>query len=453
MNRDDLLKMLDLSGKEDAVPTDEELIPQEQTVKPDASATALKLDEWALLRGRQLLEESERLQGLSLDEPSMADFHAAAFEPDPVLQKACVDPRRLEFLTQLLETPDYKSLHTSTMLNDLASTLAATSFAEQFAQLKKEGRPESGTEDQEMATLLAVGKALSKAEEEVGEAKESMAAMGMGPGSPGSNPKSIAEVYRRVRNDPHLRRICTLAGKYRRVAQSRQRRKTVHGTDDVVGVVTDNDLGRLLPHELAKLCIPEFEDDTLRRLVERQTMCREYCSTEPVAKGPIIVSVDESGSMEGPRIHTAKALALALAWIARHQRRWCGLVAYSGESGERLLSLPPSRWDESALMDWLSEFIGYGSTLDVPVRELPGYYQKLGAPHGQTDVIVITDALCRIPAELQQQFNAWKTCVQARVISLIINSKTGDLEGISDELHTVTSLDANEHAVERVLSI
>ena len=116
-------------------------------------------------------------------------------------------------------------------------------------------------------------------------------------------------------------------------------------------------------------------------------------------------------------------------------------------------SLPPGRWDESALMDWLSEFIGYGSTLDVPVRELPGYYKKLGAPHGQTDVIVITDALCRIPAELQQQFSVWKSSVQARVISLVINSKAGDLDGISDEIHTVTSLDVNEHAVERVLSI
>jgi uncharacterized protein with von Willebrand factor type A (vWA) domain len=65
-----------------------------------------------------------------------------------------------------------------------------------------------------------------------------------------------------------------------------------------------------------------------------------------VGKGPIIVSIDESGSMIGEKAHTAKALALALAWIARQQHRWCGLVAYSGDSGERLLPLPPGRWDE-----------------------------------------------------------------------------------------------------------
>ena len=45
--------------------------------------------------------------------------------------------------------------------------------------------------------------------------------------------------------------------------------------------------------------------------------------------------------MEGSKAHTAKALALALAWVARQQRRWAGLIAYSGKSGERLLALPP----------------------------------------------------------------------------------------------------------------
>ena len=91
--------------------------------------------------------------------------------------------------------------------------------------------------------------------------------MGIGAGSPGSNdPKAVAALYRRVRNNATLKRICELAGRYRRVAQSKQRRKTTHGLDDVVGVVLDGELGRLLPQELAKLAMPEFEDDTLAAL-------------------------------------------------------------------------------------------------------------------------------------------------------------------------------------------
>src|SRR5262249_30102207 len=153
--------------------------------------------------------------------------------------------------------------------------------------------------------------------EEVTEVEEAAAALGLGPGAPGSNDaKAIAALFRRVRSSPALRRICELAGRYRRLAQSRQRQKAAHGLDDVVGVALGGDVGKLLPSELAKLALPELELDTLRRLVERQCLCREHCSIEPVAKGPVIICVDESGSMSGEKVHTAKALALALAWVA-----------------------------------------------------------------------------------------------------------------------------------------
>jgi uncharacterized protein with von Willebrand factor type A (vWA) domain len=474
MTNDDLLKMLDLDGQEPVLKSEPLSITSTTEGKPPVptSPTALHLDDWGLRRGEDVLRESERLQSCLAklgDEQrqahAVADFHAAAFETDPRLQEACTDPLRLDFIKQLMETPEYHELRASTVLNATASEIATSAFASQYAELHQERRKAEKEETKEtdkrpgdfaaeVAMLKCVSKALAEASKEVEEAKEAAAALGMGPGSPGSNdPKAIAALYKRVRSDPTLRRICELAGRYRRVAQSKQRRKAIHGMDDMIGVVMDGELGRLLPHELAKLAIEEFEDDTLRRLVERQTMCRQYASVEPVAKGPIIVSVDESGSMHGDKGHTAKALALALAWIARQQKRWIALVAYSGDSGERLLALPPGRWNEAALMDWLTDFIGRGSCLDVPVREMPRYYQELHAPVGTTDVIFITDALCRIAPDLQTQFNAWKQQVQARLITLVISSTPGDLSGISDEVHQVDSLAVSESGVDRVLSL
>jgi uncharacterized protein with von Willebrand factor type A (vWA) domain len=456
--REDLLKMLDLAGKQDSPQQEASELTIESADHPpvlDASPTALELDEWGLRRGKEVLVESERLQQTEINEAAAADFHGAAFEPEPTLKESCVDPCRHEFLTQLLQTPDYHALHQSTMLDPVASSIATCAFAEQFAALKQEGaRTGQGSLDREMETLRAVGRAVNEAGKEVEECKDACAALGMGPGSPGSNdPRAIAALFRRVRNNPTLRRVCELAGRFRRLAQSRQRQKSTHGLDDVVGVVPDGDVGRLLPHELAKLADDDLSDDALRRLVERQLMCREYHALEPVARGPVIVCVDESGSMQGEKGHTAKALALALAWVARMQKRWISLVAYSGDSGERLLALPPGRWDEMALMDWIEQFIGHGSSLDVPVRELPRIYRQLNAPLGKTDVIFLTDALCRIPAELQQQFLSWKRSVQARLITLVIKSQPGDLAAISDEVYTVPALSVREEAVGRVLSV
>ncbi len=466
MDPNELLKLLDLKAKPPPADT-----PSGPAAAPDSlavseSPTALEVDAWGLRRGRDLLAESDRLRKSCTDAFAAADFFAAGFEPDPELTGGCVDPRRHQFLAQLLGTPEYRALHAATRLDDTAAAIAAGHFAEQFAKLNKEGTEEStgGSAPQvgggegdlagEMAALRAVGKAVTEARKEVDELRDAAAAMGLGPGEPGStDPRAVAAIYKRVRNDPGLRRISDLAGRFRRVAASKQRQKVTHGLDDVVGVEPGGDVGRLLPSELVRLAVPELELDTLRRIVERQALCREHHAVEPVGKGPILISVDESGSMEGAKAHTAKALALALAWVARQQRRWAGLIAYSGGSGERLLALPPGRWNETALCDWLSAFIGHGSDLDVPIQELPRMYQQIGAPPGETDLVMITDARCRIPGELRDRFGAWKQVARVRVTSLILNNPPGDLSAVSDEVHSVRSLDPTGDAVSRVLSL
>ena len=79
MNREDLLRMLDLAGK-DAAPEDVTATTVEEAkTKSNApsgahlSHTALDLDEWALRRGKEVLEESERLRNLGLCEDAVAD--------------------------------------------------------------------------------------------------------------------------------------------------------------------------------------------------------------------------------------------------------------------------------------------------------------------------------------------------------------------------------------------
>lgn len=462
MDAKDLLELLDLDGTPPDPPPSAGAVVTPAAAGPpaDANPTALEVDEWGLRRGRDLVAEGGRLRTAGADGFAAADYFTSAFDPDPRLVEACTDRRRHQFLARLLETPEYSALHAATRLDDTAAAIAAAHFAEQFAALRKGEEDHAagaaaGAGDalgEELATLRAVGRAVAAAGEEVGELREAAAALGLGPGAPGSNdPKAIAAVFKRVRGDPAVRRICELAGRFRRVAQSKQRLKTAHGLDDVVGVEPGGDVGRLLPSELARLIVPELELDTLRRIVDRQALCREHHAVEPVGKGPVVVALDESGSMAGEKIHTAKALALA--WVARRQRRWAALVAYSGDSGERLLALPPGRWDEVKLTGWLTAFLGRGSDLDIPVRELPRMYRELGAPPGVTDVVFVTDAVCRIPPAVRDAFLGWKKAARARLVTLVIDNVPGDLAHVSDEVHAVRSLGPDADAVGRVLAL
>ena len=90
---------------------------------------------------------------------------------------------------------------------------------------------------------------------------------------------------------------------------------------------------------------------------------------------------------------------------------------------------------------------------DVPVRELPRMYADLNAPAGATDVVFVTDARVRLPADVRDRFAAWKAAAKARLVTLVIDHPPGDLARVSDEVHPVRTLAPDADAVGRVLSL
>lgn len=457
MDPDELLRLLDL-GATPPPPTPQHPPPGTPTGPPGTpSPTALEIDAWGMRRGRDLLSDHAALRAAGVTGEEAADFFAAAFDPDPRLAPDCADPRRRAFVTGLLAAPDARLLREQTRLDDAASEVAAAHFALRYARLGKEADAAENTAEPaaiELKAEVAASRATAGARGEVAEFRAAVEALGARPGGAGiADPRAAAELFRRVRADPALRRVCDLAGRFRRVARSRQSRKATDcgGTS---GVTLGGDIGRLVPAELARLALPELELDALLRLSEGRSLSWDRTGREPVGRGPVVVCCDESGSMEGGRSDAAKALALALAWVAGHQNRWCALVAYSGDTGERLLALPPGRRDPAAVLTWLSGFLGGGSSIDVPVRELPRMFADLGAPRGRTDAVFVTDALCRLPEAVRRDFLAWKQSARVRLTTLVVGGAgPGDLAAASDECHRVNDLSPDSPEAGRVLSL
>jgi len=452
MNNDELNKLLDLEGG--TLPSS----GYEATPKaPEASLTALKLDNWSLRKGDELLKESPRLRKLNLSSEAVADLHAAAFLPSPELEESCTDPLRKQFLEELINTTTYQSLHASTSLNGIAAEIAAIAFAEQFHLLaaRVETSPKlPESKSLEIEIISSASKAARQATEGVEELESVTQAMGMGCGEPGSSDvNAIAATFKAARSNKALMRICVLAGRYKQLAQGLHKARSKNGFEEVIGLENGGDISRLIPSELMRLGIPELELDFLRRFVEKQTLCREFDAEKRVGLGPVVLVVDESGSMIGSRNESAKAIALTLAWVARRQGRWCGLVAFSGGSGHRVLALPPGKWNQVQLYAWLEAFLGMGSDQDVPVQEMPAIFTEIGAPLGVTDLIYVTDAELRISEKKASAFKAWKASVRARLVSLVLNTDPGDLNSISDEVHLINSLDPAEAGIKKVFSL
>lgn len=437
-------------------------------VTPDApkqappSPTALKLDKWSKRRGKEWLENPDGLASKLIHgddkQHVAADMLAAAWEPFPVLADQCENPRRQHFLASMMDTPEYRSLHRQTQLDDMASELAAASFSQQWVQLAQQQEPENDL-DRDAQAMSYAKDALADAKEEVQNLSDTRDAMGLGDGSGNGGTMSVQEVrnlFNQIRHNHQLRRIMELAGRYRRLAQSLQHGKPTHGADEVVGIEFGNDLSKLVPSELTALGDEDLEYDFMRRFVEKSLLVRDLKAVESEARGPIVVVVDESGSMTGEPIAHAKAMALAMLWVAEHQKRWTCLVGFSGSEDGNFLVIPPGTRDTHSLVDWLEHFYSNGTDMDVPLDVLPSKWQSLGCPEGKTDIIQITDAICRVPSEMERKFNAWKAANQVRMNTIVIDScskDAGDLAKVSDRVWIASELNLETKGVAECLSV
>jgi len=480
MTRDELLAALDIAPDPGPVDLDDGPDHGQAPPGPPPSPTALMLDDWSIRRGAEALEGDilgPILHGQDQDqaEATAADCLAAAFEPAPQIAEKCADETRGRFFRQLLETEEYQALHADTRLDEFASELAAGHFAQGYRALVDQeqeeqdtppgdaGGPPGSAEDQarkemakDMKALGAASRALQSATQDVDDLRDAQRSLGGdGPSEGERIPASELKArFDRIKGSRQLRRIMELAGRYRRLAQAKQRQKVLHGRDDVVGVTLGNDLGRLCPSELAALADDDLEMDALRRYLERALMQRDYRGVEPKARGPIVVVVDESGSMRGEPVATAKAFALAMAWIARHQHRWIMLVGFAGDSEGNFLTMPPDKWDQGALLDWLEHFYSGGTTMDVPLETLPARWKELGCPEGVTDVIQITDAIVDVPDEMRTRFLEWKARAQAKYYTLVIGEDDpGDLAAVSDRVWCLPDLSIENDAIGELMAI
>jgi uncharacterized protein with von Willebrand factor type A (vWA) domain len=433
-----------------------------------AQPQAVQVDRWSSRIADRLVEEWELGDG---DEPAaamVADAHTACFEPRPKLAEDCTDGLKKQWFNQLLESPDFKALHASTRMDADLSQIAAKQLFERFREYKvsltEEEQEEAGREPGEegdedgpgeggwktiVKRLRSTTEAVKGAAQDVQDARDASDCMGLGDGSGAAVGTGVLKAFQAIKDNPVLRSISENAGRFRRLAKSLQRQKPVHGMDDVVGICMSDEIAKLVPYELMMMVDEDLEIDLLRRLSERQATCRSYEGKESAKRGPIMVLVDESGSMSGGRIEAAKGLALSLAWLARSQNRWCCLVGWSNRGQVRDLLIDPAK-GSSEILEWCLSMFNGGT--HPPLEAVPELFEKVGAPEGKTDVIWITDGQCR-SLEGIDEFNAWRAEHKVRSWTVGIGVQAESFEPFSDVVTKVEQLGTGEAIVSELLSL
>ena len=214
-------------------------------------------------------------------------------------------------------------------------------------------------------------------------------APGTGSGSgndplPGDGVRSLAA---RLRDSARLREIARLAGRFKRIAGGKRRSRVRHGADEIVDVEQGADLARLLPLDLALVVHPATKLLAMRNLLERSCLQYRLEGTETLGKGPLVVCIDKSGSMEGDKDVWATAVALALLDVAQAERRPFVLLCFDAQVKHESIVMPGESLPEAAL------FVAAdgGTDIDRVIRRGLEIVELRPGALRQADIVLITD--------------------------------------------------------------
>jgi uncharacterized protein with von Willebrand factor type A (vWA) domain len=242
--------------------------------------------------------------------------------------------------------------------------------------------------------------AARRAGEQIAEFDDACATLGAGDGAGlASRVKAPAvEIRTALMKNEKLRRILRRAGRMRAAAVARQRDKARAGQEELCDIRPGRDIARLTPSELANLANPDTEALLYRRLMEDAALTYELRGRERRAEGPIIMMVDESGSMSGAPDEWAKSVAMAMMEIAARQGRPF-IYGHFDTSVSRIDRIDrPRDLTLEQLGELATYFHGGGTYIGVALDCAAGLLEKAQSdradkPFRRADVVLVTDGL------------------------------------------------------------
>ena len=289
--------------------------------------------------------------------------------------------------------------------------------------------------------------------EQLEQADELRRSMGLGSGREGRvGASERLELGERLMRSRKLQMLAKLVGAFREVAFEARRRRVVRSPQELHAVSTGAHLDRILPSEL--LGLPRHQGllhrEFLRRFAEGQLL--EYELHGASSRGPMVVCLDGSGSMQGTKEIWAKAVALTLMEIARRERRRCLAIVFS--SGTELFEVEllgtKGRWNGRApvlddkVLAFAEHFPGGGTDFEQPMRR--ALEAVAAGNYRRGDIVFITDGHAHVSDALVEDIVTARKRHRFRVRGILVDVADSDRSSLlrfCDEVREVTDLVAD----------
>ena len=250
------------------------------------------------------------------------------------------------------------------------------------------------------------------------------------------------ELGRHLARNRKLGELARLVGRFKQDARALRRKTMERGVAEAYDIERGSELGRLIPAELLAMHHPGLKRDFGRRLLEGELLQYRLRAEEQKGKGPMVVCIDVSSSMEGDKELWAKAVSLTLMDIARRQRRLFRAVLFSSGPGSlKVLDLNQERRYQPELgkvIELAEYFPGGGTDFQQPIDaaiELIEHKRLRRA-----DIVIITDGESQVAPEWLAELRRRKEELQFSIFAVLVDVGSSELSTLAQMSDRVTSV-------------
>lgn len=219
---------------------------------------------------------------------------------------------------------------------------------------------------------------------------------------------------------PKMKKLAEIVGRFRNLARAKARERVKHERDEVHSITMGNDLARVLPAELAALAHPLRRLDFYRRFTEGQLLQYDLRTRQREKRGPMIVLVDASGSMNGNPMDWAVATALALVDTAYRQKRRAAVIYFDTQILREIEFTSGDR-DIEKIVEVAGQAARGGTDYRPALSRALAMIQD-GGGYKRADVVMVTDGVCKVDDGFLSMFVSAKEMLDFKVWSVLIGA-------------------------------
>ncbi|MGC1341593.1 MAG: VWA domain-containing protein [Candidatus Binataceae bacterium] len=250
------------------------------------------------------------------------------------------------------------------------------------------------------------------------------------------------ELGRHLAKSRKLGELARMVGRMKQDARAIRHKTLERGVAEAYDIERGADLGRMIPSELVAMHHPILAIDFRRRLLESDLLQYRLRDDEQKGKGPMIVCIDVSSSMQGDKELWAKAVGLTLMDIARRGRRLFRAVMFSsGDTSLRVLDLNRERRYQPELakvIEMAEYFPGGGTDFQQPLDAAVALLEERKLKRG--DIVIITDGESQVAPEWLAHLKERKEALQFSIFGVLVDVGSSELSSLRQFADRITSV-------------